>query len=678
MDLRGDTRGMAKLRASRFLLVVPIEAYDRLVAWGRDLEAAADPAAVEQDRERLERRLREWLEDPTLLEAIWSGSAGIHGPLSDWLAGRSADVPPFARVLSKVAGRPNSVGLMAGTSLGRFDTPADLALPDPAGQQRFAWPEPAILGQVIQALRADPRRREEATLRPNPTLQIRGDVVSMITWTASPDQVLVAPDGFESDEVLTGVLERARGGLRRVELIAVLVEDGFPEEEATTFIDELIDEQILDMGLPFPVPEASADLFPGWDGTSPLPEWGEGVLAEANATATWPVASHLVRDGEPRLPPAVVEEIVGTLEALAGVLPEPAEAPVVARFRENFGEGPVPLALVAEVGLGRPYPHLLFLDGDPGPRLRDQLQRGLRDDAEEIGLDPADWPGPASVPAGVGVAATVAATSMEALERGDFEVLLTRLGGAPGIQMAEAPLPEAATPWVQQMLRDLGAAGIECPEMRPGRGASSDAPWPTFDPLLPPSEWAGSLEVTIQRGGLVLHDRRTGNRVVPWAAVSSGFHYKGVGALDAIAWVRSQADRDVPRFGWGDLESRRFLPRVRLGRTILRRARWTVPGERVEGLWGTRGAEAYHAIQELREEFGIPRFVTFIKNRMVHPLDLENILSIEGMTGLTKGVPVLVLEEPWPDPSRLLVRGPDGGHVHEMLVPLIANEQGRP
>ena len=105
--------------------------------------------------------------------------------------------------------------------------------------------------------------------------------------------------------------------------------------------------------------------------------------------------------------------------------------------------------------------------------------------------------------------------------------------------------------------------------------------------------------------------------------------------------------------------------------------RWTLPGDRIGGLRGTQGAEAFRGVQALREEFGIPRWVVLVKNRMIHPLDLENILSIEGMTELLGKAPFITLEEQWPPPDQLLVTGPGGGYVHEMLVPVLLRAEAR-
>jgi len=367
------------------------------------------------------------------------------------------------------------------------------------------------------------------------------------------------------------------------------------------------------------------------------------------------------------------EEVSEALALLAGILPSPAALPVVPVFRDRFGSSVVPLSRAAMGSLGKPQSRLPFLHGDPGPRLQAQLSAALAENPEEVVLDPSEWPRPseAQLPVSVGVGAAIAAESREAAERGDFQVLLTRINGAPGVQLVECPFPGAAVPGIAALLEDLNRAGVDCPEIRALGSRGSGGHWPSVDPLDARDSWPDRVGVSVQDGGLVLQDLESGHRIVPWSLPESGRRWTGVGILDVLAWIRDHADRAVPRFGWGESEGRIHLPRVRLGRTILRRARWRLPAERIGGLRKTRGADAFRAVQALREEFGIPRWVVLVKNRMVHPLDLENILSIEGMTELLGEIPFLVLEEQWPPPDALLVRGPGGGYVHEMIMPIV-------
>ncbi|HEU4536348.1 MAG TPA: thiopeptide-type bacteriocin biosynthesis protein, partial [Polyangiaceae bacterium] len=95
--------------------------------------------------------------------------------------------------------------------------------------------------------------------------------------------------------------------------------------------------------------------------------------------------------------------------------------------------------------------------------------------------------------------------------------------------------------------------------------------------------------------------------------------------------------------------------------------------DRLRPLADARGADArYAAVQALRRAFDWPRFVVLQDGDGELPVDLDNALAVEAFAGPLGRRDVAVIEELFPGDGGLAARGPEGGYVHELVVPLLA------
>jgi thiopeptide-type bacteriocin biosynthesis protein len=120
---------------------------------------------------------------------------------------------------------------------------------------------------------------------------------------------------------------------------------------------------------------------------------------------------------------------------------------------------------------------------------------------------------------------------------------------------------------------------------------------------------------------------------------------------------------------WGPLAELPRLPRVRIGRIILQRARWRLAEK---DLGPPKGSAAdFVAIQRWRRTVGAPRFIALTEFDKELPVDLDNILSVESLAHTVRSKGEVRLLEWFPQPDELCVRGPEGGFAHELLVPFV-------
>ncbi len=559
---------------------------------------------------------------------------------------------------------------------------------------------------------------------------------------------------------MTAVLAAAAPTATVDELVAQLAAHGAPPAVARTYVESLVDAQLL-------VP----DLQPPVTGPPPLGAMHErlapypaatpvrGVLAEvarrladldkeginddrgahirvaallADLPAPRPAHGRLFQVDMARptrrlhLSEDVVEELlrgVARLQLLTSPAPDPL-AGLRTRFRQRYEEAPVPLlqAFDDEPGIGLnslPKPSAggeagraaehpdVVVDATTRWGAREDLLANLvvtaaKTHASEIVLTDADLQPLAAaphppLPASFAVMATLLAESAAAVSSGNYLALLTGAFGPSGARMLARfcgtdPLLRAH---VERHLREeestdpdaVFAEVAHLPASRLGnvvhrpllRRYEIDYLGPSGAPedrRIPLSD----LTVGLVGDRFELWSQRLQRRVVPRVSSAVGFHLGVPPLFRFLGLLQTQGGSGGLSFSWGPLRRQPFLPRLRVGRTVLALARWRLDASDLVTLRGRKPAARYTLLQRLRHERGLPRFVAALGDRSGFVLvDLDNVLSCESFLHLHEHKTEATLMEFAVAPDRLCVTGPEGGYVHELLVPFVtAQRAGAP
>jgi class I lanthipeptide synthase len=468
-----------------FVLRTPLLPFDELGAWAEDA-----------DRGELERRLHAAYERSELREALYLASPRLCAALDAWGSAHARkSLPALVSYFERAASRPTPFGLFAGCSLGEIGERTRLELEERSRYGRHTRLDMDYLTALAGALEADPRVRLQLAFRPNSSLYRAGGRLryaeSRLDGTLRSYHLVAVDDSEE----LEATLERASAGATPDELAALLVGDEISLDEATDFINELIDAQVLVSDLkppvtgPEPVPaladvmagreetaEAATALGAALDSLEQLDRQGLGaqpadyrrIASLFDGQPAEPEESRLfqldlTKPARASLGRAVIEEIARALELLAKLAPPIRDDPLE-RFRtaftERYEDREVPLveALDEEIGIGfdvsqaaEAAPLLaglkLGVPNEDGARWekRDRILlhlvgETLRDRHRELELAPTQIDTLAAVrqpllPDALEVMATIAAASQEELDRGRFRVLVRNAAGAPGARL---------------------------------------------------------------------------------------------------------------------------------------------------------------------------------------------------------------------------------------------------
>jgi lantibiotic biosynthesis protein len=181
------------------------------------------------------------------------------------------------------------------------------------------------------------------------------------------------------------------------------------------------------------------------------------------------------------------------------------------------------------------------------------------------------------------------------------------------------------------------------------------------------------LTVSLRSGRIVLRSRRLGCEVLPRLTSAHNFtHPRGLKLYKFLCLLQHQGACAELSWSWGAMEQATFLPRVAMGNIVFSLARWRVTQETAPELFEVRDADAGdRRIDAWRKTNRVPRFafIAEFDNQLL--IDFETPLSVETFLEHIRKRPETLLVEMFPEPGDLLVHGPEGSFVHEMILPFV-------
>ncbi|OED44566.1 hypothetical protein AB832_01890, partial [Flavobacteriaceae bacterium (ex Bugula neritina AB1)] len=192
-------------------------------------------------------------EDSVIKEAVFLASPELFGEIDKWFQKEITDTKTIARLqnsllkyLSRMTSRCTPFGLFAGCSLGSFSSKPEISLTDISQYQRQTRFDMHFLVALAQQLAHTNVIKDQLTWYPNTSLYSIGDQYRYIEYTYtknnrrehSIEAVTISP-------YLESIIAEAENGASIDELASLLVGDEITKEEATDFIYELIENQLL-------------------------------------------------------------------------------------------------------------------------------------------------------------------------------------------------------------------------------------------------------------------------------------------------------------------------------------------------------------------------------------------------------------------------------------------------
>jgi thiopeptide-type bacteriocin biosynthesis protein len=183
------------------------------------------------------------------------------------------------------------------------------------------------------------------------------------------------------------------------------------------------------------------------------------------------------------------------------------------------------------------------------------------------------------------------------------------------------------------------------------------------------------LRVSVRGPRIVLRSHRLGREIAP--RLTNAHNFSAPRNLSAYRFLCTLAHEATAgaMWSWGALDSAPYLPRVRIGKTIVALRRWRVRKDELAGAAAAAGADRFAAVQRLRAARRLPRHVLVADGDNELPIDLDNAVSVDTFVHLTRERGEFTLTETL---AGNVARGPEGRFVHEVVVPFVRAPRPRP
>ena len=316
--------------AGFFAFRTPLLPLEALVEWGEALAAPSSMGepleeALARDRQVLRERLRKWVADPVIREALFLASPVLEESLPVWLeepdCERGQKVErSLVRYFARMAGRSTPFGLFASTSTGHLGELTRLRISERSGLRRHTRLDMDYVCALVAGTARQPEVLRALRYTPNTSLyRLAGRLryLEMRQGARKRSYHLVA---VEPSPYLEATLERARGGAMLAELASALVspDADISLEEAQGYVEALVEAQLL---------------VPTWAPPLTGPEVVPHLIEQAqDVPALTPVRERLAEVHEAlgrldRGPPGAAPETYRGLARALEALPAPVELP---------------------------------------------------------------------------------------------------------------------------------------------------------------------------------------------------------------------------------------------------------------------------------------------------------------------------------------------------------------
>ncbi|MGH4007327.1 MAG: lantibiotic dehydratase [Pseudonocardiaceae bacterium] len=647
------------------------------------------------------------------------------------------------RYLIRMSTRPTPYGLFAGVGLVEWGPKTDvaLALRPPRTRTR---PDMEWLLDLVASLERDPDIRRGLRLVASRAVVVRGGRAFSMSGQGRAISVRA-----------TGAVRRALE-LARVPISPTTLADELSAAPSATpeKVERLIDELwrqgflLSDLSLPLTgadpatylrerlagIPATAAadglgqllEALAAWD-VLPLEDRAEswpGLLNRARTVHPSPQSTNLLQTdlalplAGTRLHAAVGAEAARAGELLVRLSPYPGGLAQLDGYRHAFEAryGPdrlVPLLELVDPDFG------LGLTGTPnrdsaGPQVGAQRQQLLRDIALDANRDrrlvveldegllarlETSKPQATTVPPSLDISVFVAASSPEAIDAGNFQVVIgPNLGAsAAGRNLgrfadllgprALAALKEAANAEAALAPHCILAEVVYLPQRARWANVSIRPAVRTREIVI--GTLPGVADEDVVPVNELVVGLRAGRFIVRWPAgdaevVGVQGHMlsprQAPPAARFLLDVASDGHCQLASFDWGPATAFSFLPRVQCGRVILALAQWQVDPA-AEQLVAKTGNSFAEALATWRARWSVPRHVYLAvgDNRLL--LDLDDVEHAELLGDELRRVPQgasVLLQEALPGPAHAWLPGPGGGHIAEVVVPVKVREPPAP
>ncbi|MFP4025541.1 MAG: lantibiotic dehydratase family protein [Thiohalospira sp.] len=221
--------------------------------------------SIFQSENTSDKKLKEICTNLVIQEAIFLASPVLHSQLLKWLNNELSNTKDINRLkesitkyILRMGSRCTPFGLFAGYSLGNLDNTNSIELSETKEHYGHLRLDMNYLCALATDLAKVPEIKKQLRYYPNTSIYRSGDKLRYVEYryiNSKRNHFVIAVD---NSVYLEQILGAANGGAKLTDLVELLIDHEIPAEDAVSFIDELIESQLLVSALE---PSVTGDEF---------------------------------------------------------------------------------------------------------------------------------------------------------------------------------------------------------------------------------------------------------------------------------------------------------------------------------------------------------------------------------------------------------------------------------
>ena len=666
--------------------------------------------------------------------ALSTASATLVRAVDDWVAGKPLRNPkaPLRALayLVRMASRPTPFGLCAGVGAVKMGETTSLGI-DEARSRTFTRPDMGLMLQLAAEIEnSSPPGIKYVT---NDAVLERGGRLFVVNvglanrvltedGLAASEQRAVSLKNTEAVRLVRKLCERPTS----YGAVAAALAGAFeaPLEDARKILDQLVragvviselhpspvgepgqalHERFVGLRAPFaPALSAAIDLARKLDGT-PIGERDQSEyrrVYEAFAVLTSEPPGNLVQtDLRVQFTGTLGRRIVADAAQLAELYVRCGPVLTLSKLRQRFeeryegGDRMIPLLELVDPNVGFGLPE----SAEPTSartEKRDALLVRIASDAlralsVEVELQRSDLDTlfhetqeSDAMPAAVEIGFQVAASSLDAVNAGNYSIVPSGFMGSIGAAKSLGRFAGMLGSDVVDRARVL-ARSASSPSELVAELAYVPADGRTYNVYARPALYKHEIRVGVgsaqgeaialddlwvglDKGGFYLWSVSRGSRISVRETHLFNTSASAPNLCRFLSLLEAQGTRAIVGFPWGPASTLTYLPRVRTGRIVLSPRRWLLE----RAICGSGTSAAKGAIDAWRKQWNVPRYVSLAEFDQRLLVDLDSPVAAELVLDQSKSE-TLHFYEALPDPSRAWIRGACGSYFVEFIASAI-------
>ncbi|KZS39850.1 hypothetical protein AWE51_09395 [Aquimarina aggregata] len=195
-------------------------------------------------------KIKELCASPIVSEAIFLASPELHQEMTKYLNGKEMKDPDrliqsLHKYLLRMGHRCTPFGLFSGCSVGTIDEQTKIELNSSEHHKRFTRIDMSYICTLVQQLEKTTQIRSELTYYPNTSLYPVGNKQRYIEYRYQNANRRHFTVSIDNSEFIEHILNHTKKGIKIKELAQFIVDPEVSIEDATAFVHQLIDNQIL-------------------------------------------------------------------------------------------------------------------------------------------------------------------------------------------------------------------------------------------------------------------------------------------------------------------------------------------------------------------------------------------------------------------------------------------------